>query len=139
MIYQEEVNISTTGENDIINLTELVENIVKKSRIRIGMVNIFIPGSTGAITTMEYEPGLKKDLVEALARIAPREIPYEHHKRWGDDNGRSHVKASIIGPSLTVPIKNNKLYLGTWQQIVFLELDTRPRNRRLIITIFGEE
>ncbi|MHA1616369.1 MAG: secondary thiamine-phosphate synthase enzyme YjbQ [Candidatus Njordarchaeales archaeon] len=139
MIYREVLEFNTKGENDFIDITHLVEEVVERSRIKSGLVNIFVPGSTGAITTMEYEPGLKKDLAKILAKIAPADIEYEHHKRWGDDNGRSHVKASIIGPSLTVPIENRRLLLGTWQQIVFLELDTRPRKRRVIVTVMGEE
>jgi len=134
----EEFTIETKGENDFIDITPKVIEIVRKSGIKNGLVNVFLPGSTGAITTMEYEPGLKKDLALALARIAPSDIYYYHHERWGDDNGRSHVKASIVGPSLTVPLKNGELILGTWQQIVFLELDTRPRVRRIIVTVIGE-
>ena len=130
--------MSTKGENDIIDVTKSVDKIVKKSGIRNGLVNIFVIGSTGAISTMEYEPGLVHDLSEALSRIAPKDIYYKHHERWGDDNGRSHVKATILGPSLTVPLEEGQLVLGTWQQIIFIELDTRPRNRRLLITIIGE-
>ena len=137
--YQEEIKIETKGENDFVDITPLVIEVVKRSGIRNGLVNVFVPGSTAAITTMEYEPGLKKDLALALGRIAPPEMYYYHHERWGDDNGRSHVKASIIGPSLTVPLVNGRLILGTWQQIVFLELDTRPRSRRIIVTIVGEK
>ena len=137
--YFSEERISTKGENDILDITEIVSNIVKKSNIKNGLINIFIPGSTGAVTTIEYEPGLcEHDLPEALNRIAPKNAKYMHHLRWGDDNGHSHVRASIIGPSLTIPIKNGKLLLGTWQQIVFLELDTRPRDRRIVFTIIGE-
>ena len=136
--FMETLRIKTKGENDIVDITENIRRIVSKSGIKNGIVNVFIPGSTGAITTMEYEPGLKRDLVEALSRIAPADIYYYHHERWGDDNGRSHVKASIIGPSLTVPLVNRDIILGTWQQVVFLELDTRPRDRRIIVTIMGE-
>jgi secondary thiamine-phosphate synthase enzyme len=137
--YFSEERISTKGENDILDITEIVSNIVKKSNIKNGLINIFIPGSTGAVTTIEYEPGLcEYDLPEALNRIAPKNAKYMHHLRWGDDNGHSHVRASIIGPSLTIPIKNGKLLLGTWQQIVFLELDTRPRDRRIVFTVIGE-
>ncbi len=133
-----EITLNTKGENDYIDITREVERIVKKSGIKNGIVNVFIPGSTGAITTIEYEPGLKKDLAMALERIAPSDIEYEHHKRWGDDNGRSHVRASIIGPSVTLPVRNGEVIHGTWQQIVFLELDTRPRHRRIIVTVIGE-
>jgi len=139
MFYQEEFELRTKGENDIVDITDIVKRIVDRSGIRNGLVNVFVPGSTGAITTMEYEPGLKKDLAKALERIAPSDIYYFHHERWGDDNGRSHVKASIVGPSITIPLHNGKLILGTWQQVVFLELDTRPRTRRIIVTILGEK
>jgi len=138
MLYRKVIEFNTKGENDFIDLTNIVQRIIDESDIKNGIVNIFVPGSTGAVTTMEYEPGLKKDLASALSRIAPTNIEYEHHKRWGDDNGRSHVKASIVGPSLTVPFENGRLLCGTWQQIVFLELDTRPRHRRIIITVIGE-
>lgn len=137
--YCEEIRIETKGENDFIDITDRVREIVKRSGIRNGLCCVFVPGSTGAVTTMEYEPGLKRDLAYALARIAPSDIYYFHHERWGDDNGRSHVKASIIGPSVTVPVINGDLVLGTWQQIVFLELDTRPRSRRILVVVLGEK
>ncbi|MGQ4892293.1 MAG: secondary thiamine-phosphate synthase enzyme YjbQ [Candidatus Njordarchaeia archaeon] len=138
MIYQEYISLSTKGENDIVDITKQVEQVVRKSRVRNGLANIFVIGSTAAVSTMEYEPGLVHDVAEALSRIAPKDIYYKHHERWGDDNGRSHVKATILGPSLTVPIEDGGLVLGTWQQIIFIELDTRPRNRRLLVTILGE-
>lgn len=138
VVYRKIIEINTKGENDFVDITDVVQMIVGDSGITNGIVNIFVPGSTGALTTMEYEPGLKKDLARALERIAPTNIEYEHHKRWGDDNGRSHVKASIIGPSLTVPIEDGRLICGTWQQIVFLELDTRPRKRKIIVTVIGD-
>lgn len=133
-----ELILETRGEGDIVNITSKVEEKVKASGTKNGLVNIFIPGSTGAVTTIEYEPGLLKDLPAALERIAPSNVYYEHEKMWHDGNGRSHVRASIIGPSLTIPIKDGKLMLGTWQQVVFLELDIRPRRRSLIVTILGE-
>jgi len=138
VVYRKIIEINTKGENDFVDITDVVQMIVGDSGITNGIVNIFVPGSTGALTTMEYEPGLKKDLARALERIAPTNIEYEHHKRWGDDNGRSHVKAAIIGPSLTVPIEDGRLICGTWQQIVFLELDTRPRKRKIIVTVIGD-
>jgi secondary thiamine-phosphate synthase enzyme len=97
-----------------------------------------VPGSTGSVTTTEFEPGAFTDLPAALQRIAPREAEYAHHLTWGDDNGRSHVRASILGPSLTVPFTDGRLLLGTWQQIVFIELDTRPRRRRVVVQMLGE-
>jgi len=137
MIYREEIELETRHEMEIIDITGKVEDVVRKSGIENGIVNIFIPGSTGAITTIEYEPGLLHDLPAALERIAPSDAYYKHEERWHDGNGRSHVKASIIGASLSVPFQDGKLMLGTWQQIVFIECDIRPRRRRLIISVMG--
>ena len=138
-VYCGELNIKTSGEVDIINITDDVQDIVNKSKIKDGIACLFVPGSTGTITTIEYEPGLMKDLPKALQKIAPKGEYYNHHETWHDDNGHSHVRASIMGPSITIPIKNGKLLHGTWQQIVFVELDTRPRNRNLVIEIVGEK
>lgn len=138
MLFRDYIYLETKGENHIVDITNRVKEIVKRSGIKDGLVNVFVIGSTAAVTTMEFEPGLVNDLTEALARIAPKDIYYKHHERWGDDNGRSHVKASIVGPSLTIPLVNGDLLLGTWQQIVFLELDTRPRSRKILVTVMGE-
>ncbi|GBC75724.1 hypothetical protein HRbin06_01046 [archaeon HR06] len=138
-IVTKELSLETKGESHIIDITEEVKREVKATGLKDGIVCIFVPGSTGAITTMEYEPGLLKDLPKILERIAPKDIYYEHEKMWQDGNGHSHVRASLIGPSLTVPFVKGNLTLGTWQQIVFLELDIRPRNRRIIMQIIGEE
>ena len=137
-VYREEVRIKTAREGDIVDITNLVENVVKRSGISDGMVHVFAIGSTAAISTMEYEPGLKQDLPEILERIAPKNIEYKHHLRWGDYNGHSHIRATILGPSLTVPIKDGRLILGTWQQIIFIELDVRARDRRIMVTVMGE-
>ncbi len=133
-----EIKLSTSEEGDIVDITEKVEAETKESKLSNGIVTIFVPGSTGAVTTIEYEPGLLRDLPAALERVAPKGANYEHQKMWHDGNGHSHVRASMIGPSLTVPIVNGHLSLGTWQQIVFLELDVRPRERSLILTMIGE-
>ncbi len=138
MIVTKHIKIKTKGENDILDLTGKIDAKIKESKISDGIVTVFVVGSTGALTTIEYEPGLLKDFPDMLARIAPNDIDYEHEKRWHDGNGRSHVKASLIGPSLTVPISNGDLILGTWQQIVFVELDTRQREREIILQIIGE-
>jgi secondary thiamine-phosphate synthase enzyme len=130
--------VKTKGELDIVNITREVEEIVLKTGIKNGVVNVFIPGSTGAVTTMEYEPGLLKDLQNALERMAPKNAAYEHEKTWHDGNGHSHARASIIGPSITIPIKDGALRLGTWQQLVFVELDVKPRSRRLVATCLGD-
>jgi len=137
-VYYDEINIKTKGEVDIINLTEDAQVIVNKSKIKNGIACIFIPGSTGAITTIEYEPGLKKDLPKILQKLVPKNEHYDHHETWHDDNGHSHIRASLIGPSITIPIKEGKLVHGTWQQIVFIELDTSQRERSIIIQIVGE-
>jgi len=137
-VYREELYIDTKGEVDIIDLTNMVEDIVKRSGVKEGLANIFSPGSTCAISTIEYEPGLLKDLPTILERIAPKNMEYEHHKRWGDFNGHSHVRATLIKPSFIAPIADSEVVLGTWQQIVFIELDVRPRSRRIIVTIVGE-
>ena len=132
------LSLNTRGEGDILDITDAVFKAVVESGLKNGVVTVFVPGSTGALTTIEYEPGLLKDLPNMLERIAPRNIPYEHEKRWHDGNGHSHVRASLIGPSLTVPFIEGRLTLGTWQQIVFVELDIRSRSRRLILQIIGE-
>jgi len=132
------IKIQSRCENDMIDLTEKISDFVKKSGISNGIVTVFVSGSTGSISTIEYEPGLIKDFPEMLNRIAPRDLDYGHEKMWHDGNGHSHVKASLVGPSLTVPFNDGKLCLGTWQQIVFVELDTRSRNRDLTLQIIGE-
>jgi secondary thiamine-phosphate synthase enzyme len=137
-VYYEEINIKTNGEVDIIDITGDIQDTVKKSKIKNGISCVFVPGSTGTLTTIEYEPGLMKDLPRALQKIAPKGEHYDHHETWHDDNGHSHVRASLMGPSITIPIKNGNLVHGTWQQIVFVELDTRPRNRNIIVQIVGE-
>ena len=137
-VYYDEVNIETNGEEDIVDITDDVQKIVNKSKIKDGLACVFVKGSTGSVTTIEYEPGLIKDLPRALQKIAPRGEYYDHHETWHDDNGHSHVRASIMGPSITIPIKKGNLLHGTWQQIVFIEFDTRPRNRNIIVQIVGE-
>ncbi len=138
IVVETEVGIKTSGELDIVDITGEIAKIVSKTGIKNGIANVFVPGSTGAVTTIEYEPGLLKDLPNSLERVAPRNAEYEHEKTWHDGNGHSHVRASIIGPSITIPIKDGALRLGTWQQVVFVELDVRPRSRRLVVTCLGE-
>ncbi len=137
-MYRETNHIETGGEGDFQDITGLVREAVAKSRIKDGLANVFVTGSTAAVTTIEYEPGVLSDLARALSVIAPSGIPYEHDNRWGDGNGRSHVKASVVGPSLSVPVADGELLLGTWQQIVFLELDIRSSRRRtIVVTVTG--
>ena len=137
-VYSDEINIKTKRELDIVDITNDIQNIVSKSKLHDGIICIFVPGSTGTLTTIEFEPGLMKDLPTALERIAPKRDYYHHHETWHDDNGHSHVRASLMGPSITVPFQNKKLLHGTWQQIIFVELDTRPRSRSIIVQIVGE-
>ena len=132
------VCLRTSAKDEIIDLTGNVQDIVSKSGIDNGLACIFVAGSTAAVTTVEFEPGLVKDLKEAMDRLYPRGIDYEHHRRWGDGNGHSHVRAALVGPSLTVPIVDGRLLLGTWQQIVFLEFDNKPRSREVAVQIVGD-
>jgi secondary thiamine-phosphate synthase enzyme len=139
-MYRTVIAVDTRGEGDVVNLTDEVAKAVKESRIREGLVNVFVTGSTAALTTIEYEPGVLADLKRALSVLAPKDITYAHDAKWGDGNGRSHVKAAIIGPSLTIPVGKGFLDCGTWQQIVLLELDTRPsRHRTVTCTVMGDE
>lgn len=133
-----ELTINTERETEIIDITRDVQNIVSKSKIKNGIVSLFVVGSTGALTTMEYEPGLIRDIPLALERLFPSNIRYYHQERWHDDNGHSHVRASFLGSSFTIPLINGNLPLGTWQQIVFIELDVRPRTRKILVQIVGE-
>jgi secondary thiamine-phosphate synthase enzyme len=136
--YYDELNFKTNGEVDIIDITDNIQTVINKSKIKNGIACVFVPGSTGSITTIEYEPGLKKDFPRALQKIAPKGDHYDHHETWHDDNGHSHVRASLMGPSITIPLKDGRLIHGTWQQIVFVELDTRTRNRNIIVQIIGD-
>jgi len=133
-----QLSIHTKGEGDILDVTGAVAEAVVETRLKNGIVTVFVPGSTGALTTIEYEPGLLKDFPNMLECVAPKNLVYEHEKRWHDGNGHSHVRASLIGPSLTVPFANGRLTLGTWQQIIFMELDVRSRVRNIILQIMGE-
>lgn len=122
----------------MVNITEETQEVLNKAKITDGVAFLFVPGSTGALTTIEYEPGLVLDFPAALDRLVPKNMPYEHEKRWHDGNGHSHVKASLLGPDLAVPFQKKRLLLGTWQQIVFVELDTRPRERTVVVQLIGE-
>lgn len=128
----------TQGFCDIINITPKVQDQVERERFQRGLVSLFVSGSTAAITTIEYEPGLIQDLKEFLEKMIPSNKKYHHDDRWGDDNGFSHLRASILGPSLQVPMVAGKLQLGTWQQIVLLDFDNRPRQREILIQMMGE-
>jgi secondary thiamine-phosphate synthase enzyme len=132
------IGVRTRGECDVVNITNDVQDAISATGVKEGMVNLFVIGSTSAITTIEYEPGLVNDLEKVLQRLVPKGAGYEHEKAWNDDNGHSHLRASLIGPSLTVPLMRGKLKLGTWQQIVLIELDTRPREREVVVQAMGE-
>ena len=137
VVFSGEVAISTNGENDMVDITVQVEQLVHDSGISNGMVNVFVPGATGALTTMEFEPGVVEDIRAALQRMAPSGIEYQHHLKWKDGNGQSHVRADLIGPQLTLPVREGHIPLGTWQQMVFIEMDVRPRKRKLMVQIIG--
>ncbi|MFY9566101.1 MAG: secondary thiamine-phosphate synthase enzyme YjbQ [Nitrososphaeraceae archaeon] len=132
------VQLRSSKENDIIDVTKQTSDALRESGLNNGIINVFVAGSTAAITTIEYEPGLRHDFPKMLSRIAPKDIQYRHDETWHDGNGHSHVRASLVGPSLTVPFLNGVLILGTWQQIVMLEMDTKPRERVLTMQILGE-
>ena len=132
------LKLSTQGESDVRDLTDDVAEAVRASGVRDGTVTVFVPGSTAGVTTIEYEDGVVRDLCDAIDRVAPRGIPYAHDARWGDMNGYSHVRASLVGPSLVVPFREKRLLLGRWQQIVFIDFDNRPRKRELVLQIVGE-
>jgi secondary thiamine-phosphate synthase enzyme len=132
------VQLRSSKENDIIDFTEQTSEALKESKMENGLVTVFVSGSTAAITTIEYEPGLRHDFPKMLSRIVPKDVQYHHDDTWHDGNGHSHVRASLIGPSLSIPFSNGQLNLGTWQQIVMLEMDTRQRERLITLQILGE-
>jgi len=138
MVSTDTISLSTKGFSDVLDITEEVEKKVSQSGIQNGLATAFCSGSTGAITTIEYESGVINDLKKAIEKIAPSNIPYEHDRRWGDGNGFSHVRAALMKPSLGVPVINGKLSLGTWQQIVFIDFDNRGRDRTIIVQVIGE-
>ncbi len=138
MIFSETILLSTNGFSDIIDITDRVDTVIARSKIENGLLTVFCPGSTGAVTTIEYESGVLRDLQKAIEKIAPSNIPYEHDKRWGDGNGFSHVRAALMKPSLTIPVVRGKLALGTWQQIVFIDFDNRKRERNILVQVMGE-
>ncbi len=135
-MFMDEIKVELNARGDMADITSVVEEIVRKSGKKDGVVVVFTPGSTASVTTIEYEPGLKKDLPRIMDEIAPYDMDYEHHKTWNDDNGAGHIKASIIGPSVTIPFRDGKLLLGTWQQIVVINWDTRARERRVVVAVY---
>ena len=138
MVTTQQLSLRTQGYTDIQDITSQVATAVRESGLRSGIVTVFCVGSTGGLTTIEYESGALADLQQILNEIVPPGRDYQHHLRWGDDNGSAHIRSALIGPSLTVPFVDGNLTLGTWQQIVFLDFDTRPRSRRLVVQVMGE-
>ena len=130
--------VTTKGQSDAHDITSRVDASVRESGLSAGVATVFVVGSTAGITTIEFEPGAIADLNHVFEQLAPRDGEYRHHLRWGDDNGSSHVRAALLGPSLTVPFAEKRLSLGTWQQIMLLEFDTRPRRREIVVQLVGE-
>ncbi len=133
-----EIRLRTKPDFDMLDITGQVSMFVAESGIKSGTVTVFVVGSTAAVSTVEFEPGMMKDIPASLEKIAPSGADYEHHKTWGCDNGKSHVRATLIGPGITVPVIGGKLPLGAWQQIVLMELDTKPRDRTVVLQVIGE-
>ena len=138
MVVTRKISLQSKGHCDIIDITSQVEQQVTEANINNGIIVIFVSGSTAGITTIEFEPGLITDLQEMWQRLIPENVPYHHDRRWGDGNGYAHVRASLLGASLIIPFHDRKLTLGTWQQIVLVDFDNRPRSRQIILQIMGE-
>ena len=137
-VQTDEISFDTKGEVDIKDLTDRVERIVERSEIKTGLVHCFVAGATGAMSVIEFEPGLLEDFPRMLERIAPKDIEYMHHLKWNDGNGHSHVRATLIGPEVSLPVRNGKMVRGTWQRVIFIELDVRNRSRKVLVTVYGE-
>jgi secondary thiamine-phosphate synthase enzyme len=137
-VITKDIEISSKSETDIINITDDVQKLVAGSGLKEGIATVFVSGSTASISTIEFEPNLVSDMKQALERLSPSDIEYRHHATWGDDNGKSHVRATFMGPSAVVPFKDGKLLLGTWQQLICLDFDVPARSRRIVVTLIGE-
>jgi secondary thiamine-phosphate synthase enzyme len=131
------IHLTTRGNTDVVDITSKVSELVRGSGVAEGVVTLFVVGSTAGLTTIEYEPGLVQDLKEAFEKIAPARAPYHHHERWGDDNGHSHIRATLLGPDISIPFAGAELALGTWQQIILVDFDTRGRQREIVVRIIG--
>ncbi|MCX7992309.1 MAG: secondary thiamine-phosphate synthase enzyme YjbQ [Fimbriimonadales bacterium] len=138
MVHSGRFTLSTQGNDHMLDITGMVEQVILDCGVVNGVATVFVVGSTAAITTIEYEPGLEQDMKAVLERLAPRDASYAHEARWHDDNGHSHIRASLLGPSLTVPIVGGRMTLGAWQQIVLIDFDTRPRTRTVHVQVIGE-
>ncbi|MBN2101318.1 MAG: YjbQ family protein [Candidatus Aenigmarchaeota archaeon] len=132
------ISVHSEGEMNVIDITAKIDEVIRKSKINEGIATIFVPGSTASVSTIEFEPNLVKDMKNAMERLFPSDIKYNHHETWGDDNGKSHVRATTMGPSMTVPFKDKKLLLGTWQQIVLIDFDVPARKRDIVVQLMGE-
>jgi secondary thiamine-phosphate synthase enzyme len=138
MVHQAQIDIETTGHRHIHDLTDRVAGIVGQSNVRTGLAHVFNVGSTGAVGTIEFEPGLERDLPEMLDRLIPPSRSYGHEQAWHDGNGHSHLQATTLGPALTIPVRDGRLVLGTWQQVFHLECDIKPRRRTIVVTVMGQ-
>ena len=138
MITTGTISLSTRGHCDIIDITPQVEQQLAKAKMNSGIITVFVTGSTAGVTTIEFEPGLVSDFKEMWQRLVPETIPYAHDRAWGDGNGYSHIRASLLGASLVIPFNDKRLALGTWQQIVLVDFDNRPRSRHLVAQVMGE-
>jgi secondary thiamine-phosphate synthase enzyme len=138
MVFQQRLEIQTRGHGDMQDLTEQVGQVVARSKVGTGVAHVFCVGSTAAVGVLEFEPGLRRDLPEVLDRLIPPSRDYGHEQAWHDGNGHSHLQATLLGPSLTVPVSAGRPVLGTWQQIIHLECDVRPRERSVVVTVLGE-
>jgi secondary thiamine-phosphate synthase enzyme len=137
-VYIRRERIKTDSECDIQDITALAEDALRASKLRVGILNVFVPGSTAGVTTIEFESGVVQDLKAAIERLVPTSIHYNHDQRWGDGNGYSHVRAALIKPGLAIPFQEGRLMLGTWQQLILIDFDNRPRARELIFQLVGE-
>jgi len=131
------IQIETKGNTDIIEITSLVQKKIKETNFQNGLVHLFVIGSTATLTTCEDDKNLYNDLKEVLEKIAPYKFNWQHHKTWNDDNGAAHIRASLMGPDLTIPVINGKLFLGTWQQIILIDFDTKPRSREILVSFIN--
>lgn len=138
MVVTQTIEISTRAQGDAHDITERVTHVLRETELSAGIVTVFVTGSTAGVTTIEFEPGALSDFNRLFETLAPRSADYRHHLRWGDDNGSSHVRAALLGPSLTIPFRDGRLVLGTWQQITLVEFDTRPRQRHIVVQVLGE-
>lgn len=129
---------ATRGNSEILDITHKATSFLAKHQLREGILTVFVAGSTASVTTTEFEPGLRKDIPDALERVAPRDQPYHHDQTWHDGNGHSHVRAALVGPSLTIPFRDGNLVLGTWQQLVLIDHDNRPRDRDIVLQLIGQ-